>query len=120
MDIRAVTGKSSFFEQISYTNVTGKMIFWNGPRRNIFYDLDGSMSSNLFDGTARSKATIFPHYVHDEIAGKCNVAANTTKWDNSLICNSDVVVRSVMMANPAPLSWFKNTQLKIMRLSSPT
>jgi hypothetical protein len=69
MDLLVTSGKSSFFEQIQYTNVSGSYLYWNGPRRNIFYDLDGSLTADLFDGVNRTATTLSPYYVHNDIAG---------------------------------------------------
>jgi hypothetical protein len=109
-DLVVTSGKASFFEGISYTNVLGKYIQWNGPRRNIFYDIDGSLSSSIFSGsTVRPNSTILPYYLHNDISGKCFNATNQTMWDTSLICDNTSVVRTVMITNAMPSSNFANT-----------
>ena len=37
-------GKTTFFENIQYTNVEGNYIFWENWRREIFIDIDGTMT----------------------------------------------------------------------------
>jgi hypothetical protein len=108
--LSVTSGRASFFQGISYSNVLGNYIKWNGPRRNIFYDIDGSLSSNLFNGsTIRPNSTILPYYVHNDIAGKCFIATNQTLWNTSLICDNTSVVRTVMITNAMPSSDFSNT-----------
>jgi hypothetical protein len=42
-----IGSKTSWFEQISYTNVTGDYIFWENWRTEVFIDLDGTLTSPL-------------------------------------------------------------------------
>jgi hypothetical protein len=119
MLVRATTGKTSYFENIKYTNVTGKYIFWNFPRRELYIDLDGSLTNTVYDGTTRAKASVTPYYPHNEIPGKCGNATDQTRWDDSIVCNADTPMKTVMMTNGIPSSWFQNTQIKFFRLSTP-
>lgn len=106
--IRATTGKATFFEGISYTDVNASYIFWQIPRREVYYDLDGSLSSTVFDGTTRTKTTITPYFPHNDIPGTCFNATTPTKWDSAQLCGSNAVVRTVVFTNGMPTSDFKN------------
>lgn len=118
--VRVSTSKSQYFERIVYTNVSSKFIFWNGPRLHIFYDVDGTMSSNLFNGpTARPNSAIMPYFTHNEIAGVCVNATDMAKWDTSLICDNTVTVRGVTFTNAIPDGMFYTSNIKWYRLTSP-
>lgn len=43
MKLWVVGSKTTYFENITYTNVTGNYIFWEKWRREVFMDLDGSL-----------------------------------------------------------------------------
>ena len=119
MTLVVTTGKCTFFERISYNNVTSKFVFWNGIRRNIFYDIDGSLSSTLFNGAVvRPNSTILPYFPHNDISGKCFNNTNNTLWDTSLICDNTTVVRTVMFTNALPSSFFQNQIIKFYRLQT--
>jgi hypothetical protein len=78
-------------------------MFWTGPRRDIYYDLDGSLSGTNFDGTSRTSTTLMPYYPHNDIPGQCiNSTTNPDKWDTSLLCGNTSIVRSVFLTNGIP------------------
>lgn len=118
MLVRATTGRTSFFENIKYTNITGKYMFWNFPQRELFIDLDGSLTGTVYDGTTRTKAYVTPYYPHNEIPGKCVNATNQTAWGNSITCGADTPMKSTLFANAIPESWFQNGQIHIYRLAT--
>ena len=56
-------GTEVFLDNITVANVTGNMLNMIGLKRDVIYDLDGSLS-RAFDNTTRTSATIvhgFPH-----------------------------------------------------------
>ena len=73
-------------ERITFTNVTGKMLFFIGAlKRDVIYDLDGSLSQK-FDGTSRSSATIvqgFPHIATLNTVD-CPPPSVAGNWDNAV------------------------------------
>jgi hypothetical protein len=111
-------GKATFFQNIQYTNVTGNYIFWEKWRREIFHDLDGSLTRPIQQamGVTYPSATVMPFMVHNQIPGKC-VNESTSKWDESLICNENATVRKLMLTNPVPLTEFSLLPMKVTRFS---
>ena len=115
--VRATEGKSYFFSNISMKNVTGDYLYYIYTRRYIIYDLDGTLSGTVFDGTARSSgATITPYYAHNYIAGLCTNATNQSKWDSSIICNSGINVNNLMFSAGQPTAMFQGAQIFVARL----
>lgn len=117
--VRTTVGVCSYFSGISYTDVNASYIFWNIPYREVYYDLDGSLSGTDFDGVTRTSATVIPYFTHMDIAGQCNNATNPPLWNGSLVCGSSTVVRKIMFTNPMPTSWFPNTKIKFAPLTTP-
>jgi hypothetical protein len=56
-------GTEVFVSQLSFTNVTGKMLFMIGVKRDVIYDTDGSFSLR-FDGNPQDNATIVHGWPH--------------------------------------------------------
>lgn len=115
------TGKCTFFQNISYTNVNSRYIFWNNMPRNIFYDMDGTLSGSKFNGgTARYNSTILPYYVHNDGISGCSNNTNSSLWDTSMICDNTTQVRTIMITNALPFQNFQNQLIKFYRLQTPT
>jgi hypothetical protein len=119
-DTLTTTGKPSFFQNISYTNINSNYIFWNGVRREIFYDVDGTLSGANFNGTTpRPNSTILPYFPHNDYTG-CYNNTNSTLWNTSLICDNTVAVRTIAFTNAIPNQDFQNQLIKFYRLQTPT
>ena len=104
----AVTGgKTTKFSSLKFTNVS-KRIFWGGNRIEIFVDLDGSLS-----GTG-SKGMLTPWYPHLDGVAEC-MKLDRSIFDNSIFCNSNIQLRSVMFTNVVPSS-LRDATLRILRI----
>jgi hypothetical protein len=42
-------GKTTTFQNVAYTNVTGQYVFWENWRREVFVDLDGTLLKPITD-----------------------------------------------------------------------
>ncbi len=65
----------------------------------MFYDLDGSLTRNVFDSVSRISATVtygWPHLLQDSA---CVSATVPSSWDSAATCDQTVTVRQVMLAN---------------------
>lgn len=84
-------GITTFFENITFNNIQGKYLYWTPVRRDIFIDLDGTLTAHLeaLIGaiTTKQKAgTITPNRVSLLVPGHC-YSAGGTAWDDSLYCD---------------------------------
>ena len=58
-----------------------------GLKRDIFYDLDGSLTNTHFNAKTIDKGALvqgFPHLLQEPA---CAVAATPSKWDNAAVCD---------------------------------
>lgn len=117
--IKVTSGKAAFFEKITYTNFSGNYLHWNGDRRNIFYDIDGTLSGANFNGsTPRVNSAIVPYFPHLDVAGKCFNNTNSLLWNTSLICDNTTTVRNVMFTNTISFDLFENQPIKFYALNA--
>lgn len=90
-----------------------------GLKRDVIYDLDGSLSQT-FDGTTRSSATIvhgFPHIASTNHA-LCPVAPSG--WDDAVMCDSSVTIRRVIFTNLDDHQKFAAQTMKVTELTNVT
>lgn len=106
-------------KQWTLTSVSGQMLFMIGMKRDIIYDLDGSLSL-AFDGNVRTSATILHKYPHISTYHQSNCLQPSTaaNWDNAIICDKNITIRRVMFTNLLNLALFKNQQMKVMEIAS--
>ncbi len=94
------TGAQYFATNIQYMNINGPYFFMMGDvKRDVFYDVDGSLTRTVFDGKARSTGTLtygWPHLLQDS---ECLPASNRSLWDSAALCNGTSIVRQVMFTN---------------------
>ncbi len=68
-------------------------------KRDVFYDVDGTLTKTYFDGRPRGSATMtngWPHLLQDP---ECLSATNASLWDSAAVCNGTSTVRQVMFTN---------------------
>ena len=91
-------GTEVMMNQLTFTNVLGKMLFFIGIlKRDVIYDLDGSLSQK-FDGSTRTSATIvhgFPH-IKAYNPSTCPAPTTSSDWDGAVMCDHTVTIRRVM------------------------
>jgi len=114
-------GKTTFFNNVKFTNIQGNYIFWNLYRREIFIDEDGSLTVPIKTALSLPNGTfggITPYFDHLRIPGRCfNI---TAKWDNSTYCDQTITLRSVLFSNADPYSDFVGQNLRTYRLTNLT
>lgn len=90
-----------------------------GIKRDIIYDLDGSLSQ-VFDSQVRTNGTIthyWPHMHHDNPTD-CPNATNMAKWDDAIMCTGSLYVRRVKFGNMIPHQDFKVLKMKAAQVAS--
>lgn len=74
MKLWVVGSKTTLFENISYSNVTGNYIFWEKWRREVFIDLDGTLLAPAVTALgipAQSKGSITPYRASVMVPNHC-------------------------------------------------
>ena len=117
-------GKTTLFENIQYNNILGKYIFWEKWRREIFVDLDGTMSLPLKQAItpaipAQSKAVISPYRPSLMVPNHCYRVTNDL-WDNSVYCDQTITMRGILFTNPGPFIDFFSINIKVNLMASAT
>lgn len=84
----------------------------NGLKREILYDLDGSLTTTAFDGNTRTSATVTYNYNHLASEPACKPTTNTQIWDNTLACDSSVKLVTVAFSKVTSESLFSMVGLK--------
>lgn len=75
-------GKLTRFTGISYENIVSKKMFWENWRREIYEDLDGSLSGR------NAHSWVTPSGPHLTASSKCTTSsAENTDWDDGVICS---------------------------------
>ena len=101
--LQVTGGKNTRFSgiYIDPSAQTAKLIHWNSFRRELFWDLDGSIA-NLMGGliTYENGSYITPYKNHLDGLDGC-VYNLTDIWDGSIICNrANVHLRTLIINNP--------------------
>lgn len=92
-------GANYYASNILYQGINGPFYNMLGLKREVFYDMDGSLTNTNFDSNTRTSATLtygFPHLLQDPA---CLSATDPTAWDSGAVCDQTVTVRQVMMTN---------------------
>ena len=99
-------GKITKFSKITLVNTT-KMVKWMGLRREVFIDLDGSLTGEIGGG-------ITPAYPHLIGVPECQLADDS--WDTAVVCNNKTQLRSVLFKNLQPYELFFGVDMRVLRL----
>lgn len=107
---------------ITFDNVNGKMLYMIGfDRRDVIYDLDGSLSSK-FDGLARASGTIVHGWPHIAAFNQntCPPATTATDWDDAVYCAPSVTIRRVWFTNLQDVQTFNAQWMKVTEIQTAT
>lgn len=97
-------GKLTRFSGITYANVVSNKMFWENWRREIYEDVDGSLTGRGVH------SWVTPTGPHLQSSPKCTTStAENLTWDNGLICSHQVV--RVEFSNPEKLVEFQTVAL---------
>lgn len=111
-------GATYYASNISYQDIQGAYYNMLGLKREVFYDLDGSLTNNVFDNNTRTSATLtygFPHLLQDPA---CLSASDPTLWDTGAACDSTVTVRQTMFCNLIDPNVFRSQPIRVNMLAS--
>lgn len=114
------TAQEIYISNITFTNVSGYKLFMNGQKREILYDLDGSFTTNQFDGVQRQSAAVTFNYNHLKTEPACKPTTSIATWDNTIACDSSVKLVRVSFNGLKSDSLFSATGLKAQEISTPT
>lgn len=112
-------GTEVIVNRLTLTNVTGKLLFMIGLKRDVIYDLDGSLSY-AFDQTTRASGTIvhgFPHIASSNPT-LCPQALLPSGWDGAVMCGPTVTLRRAIFTNLAKHQDFAAQNLRATEISS--
>ncbi len=87
-----------------------------GLKKEIIYDLDGTLTNSRIDSQLRTRATIVTNlsYILDEPG--CLQASNTATWGAVAVCNQNVTIRKVTFMNYIPFRHAFNMPPKVWRM----
>jgi hypothetical protein len=102
--------RTIYFKRIFSDNSQNKNIRWNMPKRDIYRDLDGTLSGST------GAAWVTPFWQHNFVK-ECKRDADL-KYDDALICDDTVQLRRVAFNQLTPSNTFVGQPLKILRLAS--
>ncbi|KAL4508252.1 hypothetical protein ABPG72_003556 [Tetrahymena utriculariae] len=101
-------GKLTLFSGITYENIqTPKYMFWENWRREIYQDLDGSLTGR---GTQAWLTPAGQHLINQPACA--TTQADQTKWNNAVICTVQVV--RVEFSNPVDPNDFRSKALYVL------
>jgi hypothetical protein len=106
-------GATYFASKISYTNINGGFYDMLGLKREVFYDLDGSLTNGVFDSVTRLSATLTFGWRHLLQDPACVSATNPALWDTAAVCGPTVTVRQVMFANMINPELFSRQSIRV-------
>ena len=97
------------------------MLFMIGLKRDVIYDLDGSLSQK-FDGTTRTSGTIVHGWPHIAAYNQntCPSATTSTDWDGAVMCGPTVTIRRVVFTNLIDQQLFNAQNMKAAELQAIT
>lgn len=111
-------GATYFSQKIKYTDIDGKYFKMLGLKKEVFYDLDGTMTNGVFDSKTRTSATVSYGWEHLLQDPACLPATDPTLWDKATACDQTVTVRQVMFTNLQNTDEFKSTSMKARMLAT--
>jgi hypothetical protein len=114
-------GKTSTFRNITYTNIQGNYLFWQIWRREIFIDVDGSLTDparTLITPSVSRKgnSSITPYRPSLTVDKHC-FRINSSLWNDSIYC--DQQLRAVLFTNAMPTFNFAQVNIKVKLLNDP-
>lgn len=112
-------GSDTFIKNLTFTGVVGKYLLMIGLKRDVIYDLDGSLS-DAFDGGDRSSATIVSNFAHIGTSNNnaCLQSSTPSVWDDAYMCDQTVTIRRVFFTNLIDPYVFSTQFMKVMEISS--
>jgi hypothetical protein len=102
-------------KNLKFYNVLGK-IFWQGVKRDIFVDLDGSLT-NLDNTKAPYYLSPYSPHLLDTAKGCKRDDTAQKVFGDAIICPNDAAIREILFFFPAPGDNFDQVSLKVLRIT---
>jgi hypothetical protein len=84
------TSKTTFFDTIKVSNSSNfNWVFWNGLRRNIFRDTDGTLTNKTGGGY------LTPYKAHLEGVPGCTSLKSDILWGETHVCDQNATIRDI-------------------------
>ena len=109
-------GATYYASNILYQGISGAYYNMLGLKREVFYDLDGSLTNNVFDTNTRTSATLTYGFYHMRQDPACLAANDPTLWDDGTVCDSTITVRQTMFSNLINPNEFRSQPIRINML----
>ena len=106
--LKITGGKTTKFSNMAFKSVDRKII-WDGTKKEVFVDLDGSLIGQ--------RGSITAYYPHLAGIPECS-QPDQQVYDDSIICNADVQIRPIMFRNFEPNEAFRALEIRTIRLPS--
>jgi hypothetical protein len=92
-------GNEIFLRKVRFSSIDGNFLSMLGQKRDIIYDLDGSLSPYFFTSNQSSATLVnnFPHIANFN-NDKCR-SSNLTSWSSLTLCDSSITIRRIMLTN---------------------
>ncbi len=91
-------GTEVFFKQVSFTSINGLAVSMYGDRKDIIYDLDGSLSTYFFN-TTQANGTLMNSFNHITFSqDRCRIST-WDSWGSLVFCGSNAIIRRITLTN---------------------
>jgi hypothetical protein len=114
-------GKTTYFKNITYNNILGNYVFWQKWRREIFMDLDGSMTAPIATSLSLAPQTggsVTPYRASLLVPDHCYNLSGPV-WDNAIYCDDTQTLRGILFTNAIPSLDFGSIDIRVRLLSNP-
>jgi hypothetical protein len=92
-------GATYFASKIQYSDIDGSFFNMLGLKKEVFYDVDGTLTGGVFDSTPRTSATLTYGWDHLLQDSACKSATDPNLWDSASACDQTALIRQVMFTN---------------------
>ena len=107
--LKITGGKTTKFANVTFNNVDSKIV-WGGTKKEIYLDLDGTLT-----GTG-NRSMITPYYPHLSGLPECLTILNSSLYDDAVLCNQSLQLRSLMFRNPIPNEMYRGLEIRVLRI----
>jgi hypothetical protein len=98
-------GTEVFFKKVSFASIDGQSVSMYGDRRDIIYDLDGSLSTYFFN-TTQANGTLMNNFHHITFSSDRCRTSTWNSWGSLAFCGSNATVRRIMLTNAVGASYW--------------
>ena len=122
--VQSLGAKYIYTSNVSYSNVLGPYVSWNGPAQYLNFLNADNTSTSPFNSDTRTVNQLVPYFPHNDVAGVCSNATTFASW-NALVCSATPTnpVRTISIVSATSNDFnnpFQGAQMNIKLLSSAT